>query len=60
MTSSFRQAIKQTKVDSILGDKLLQDTERFFLHNKTLRKTLNKPKSSVKQSNTRTESHIYY
>lgn len=59
MFSSFKYAINQAKVDSLVGDKLLDETEKFFKHTQEVKSYINKPKSSLKRSNRRLESHIY-
>jgi len=59
MISTFRQVVKQTKMDALRADMLLEDTERFFKNNRKLKTMINKPKTSLKQSNRKRETHIY-
>ena len=39
MSIFFKQAIEQAKKDTIIGEKLFKDTERFFKNNRALRNT---------------------
>lgn len=50
MLSTFNISIKQAKVDAIIGDKLLEDTEKFFKNNRALRKMINEYNPSLEQS----------
>lgn len=63
MMSSLRYSIEQTKIDALVGEKLLQDTEQFFRNNKALRNMINEYTPSVKRvrktSAKRAASHIY-
>ncbi len=64
MIPSFRRSIEKTKIDSIMAEKLLEDTEKFFENTEALRSKLYKyispsMPSINKKSNTRVKSHIY-
>ncbi len=55
MISSFNYAAEQIKADAFVGEKLFEDTEKFFSNNKLLRTILrensavNKPKAPAKK-----------
>jgi len=63
MTSSFRQSIMKMKIDAANGDKLLDETNRFFDNNRALLKMTSKTNSSVKSlrqaQSRRVQSTIY-
>jgi hypothetical protein len=63
MISTFRHSVEQTKIDALIGEKLLADTEKFFKNNEELRTMLKEYtpslKQSIKRSNKRRETYIY-
>jgi len=48
--STFKQSIMQAKVDSLLGERLLDDTEKFFANNKKMRAMINNYNPSLNKN----------
>ena len=48
--STFKQSIMKAKVDSLLGERLLDDTEKFFANNKKMRAMINNYNPSLNKN----------
>jgi hypothetical protein len=49
MSRCFERIVEKTKKDTVVGERLFKDTEKFFKNTQMLKKSLNAHSSSLKK-----------